>query len=180
MAGTFKPNPGDVRQDVFECVQSHPLEGPTLVATQQQRFAAKCSIALDCGRHFTSNDDAVAHLSESALRGKSDEHLACLLASTAGILPPGQTAASESSAMVRAPRPFGEAGQLQVLVHALPKRGAHKWVLSKRKEEKSSGNPLRYAVAGVHERDGDRPGRRAGDVVSGAEAENHSAAKRLT
>jgi hypothetical protein len=81
-------------------------------------------------------------LLESALRGKSDEHLACSLASTAGILPPGQTAASESSAMVRGLRPFGKAGQLQVLVHALTKRGAHQWVLSKRREEKPSGNPL--------------------------------------
>ena len=37
---------------------------------------------------------------------------------------------------------LGEAGQLEVLVHALAKRGAHEWVLSKRREEKPSGNPL--------------------------------------
>ena len=38
--------------------------------------------------------------------------------------------------------PLGEAGQLEVLVHALAKREAHEWVLSKRREEKPSGNPL--------------------------------------
>ena len=45
-------------------------------------------------------------------------------------------------AEVRGLRPFGEPGQLQVLVHALTKRDAHEWVLSKRREEKPSGNPL--------------------------------------
>src|SRR5262245_23269011 len=39
-------------------------------------------------------------------------------------------------------RSLGEACQLQVLVHALTKRGAHVWALSKRKQEKPSGNPL--------------------------------------
>jgi len=39
-------------------------------------------------------------------------------------------------------RALGEPGQLQILVHALTKSDAHERVLSKRREEKPSGNPL--------------------------------------
>jgi hypothetical protein len=39
-------------------------------------------------------------------------------------------------------RTFGETGPLQILVHTLAKSGAHQWVLSKRRVEKPSGNPL--------------------------------------
>ena len=37
------------------------------------------------------------------------------------------------SAEVSLLRPLGEAGELQILVHSMAKRGAHEWVLSKRK-----------------------------------------------
>ena len=47
-------------------------------------------------------------------------------------------------------RPLGEAGQLEVLVHALAKRDAHEWVLSKRREEKPSGNHSGVATVLCH------------------------------
>jgi hypothetical protein len=56
------------------------------------------------------------------------------LAEVCGELPDG--------AEVHLLRTFGETGQLQILVHTLAKSGAHQWVLSKRRVEKPSGNPL--------------------------------------
>jgi len=61
-------------------------------------------------------------------------------------------------------RPLGESGELQILVHALAKRGAHEWVFSKRREENPSGN---YSGAATVVRHRSTGARRSGAVSRG-------------
>ena len=63
---------------------------------------------------------------------------------------------SPDDAEVSLLRLLGESGELQILVHALAKRGAHEWLFSERREENPSGNHSGAATVVRHGSTGTR------------------------